>query len=118
MMRGTNSLAGFFTRPGEPIIGIGQYWEWVPRLQRYGRMDSYYANAKSDAMERYPWLMLNRASYGDQAYSKPELTLRTLEKLLGPKWPRVMRTYHQRWRFKHPDAFVEYAAAVARRRRP
>lgn len=104
MMRGTNSFTGFFTKPGEPVIGLGQYWEWVPRLQRYGRMESYYANAKSDAMERYPWLMLNRASYGTQAYSKPELTLRTLERLVGPQWPRVIRTYHQRWRFKHPDA--------------
>jgi hypothetical protein len=104
MMRGTNSFSGFFTHPGEPTIGIGQYWEWVPRLQRYGRMDNYYANAKNDAMERFAWLTLNRSSYGTQAYSKPELTLRTLEMLVGPQWPRVIRTYHQRWRFKHPDA--------------
>jgi len=67
-------------------------------------MDNYYAHAKSDAMERYPWLTLNRPSYGTQAYSKPEVTLRTLEKVFGPVWPKVMRTYHQRWRFKHPDA--------------
>ncbi|HSE49453.1 MAG TPA: M1 family metallopeptidase [Terriglobales bacterium] len=104
MMRDTSSWDGFWAEPGDPYIGLGQYWEWVPRLQRDGRIESYFANAKTDAMERYAWLDMNRASYGTQAYSKPELTLRTLENLLGPQWPRIIRTYHQRWRFKHPDA--------------
>jgi hypothetical protein len=27
-----------------------------------------------------------------------------LEALLGDQWPKVIRTYHQRYRFKHPDA--------------
>lgn len=104
MMRGTNSWKSFWREPGTPYIGIGQYWEWVPRLQRDGRLESYYNHARTDAMERYAWLDLNRASYGTQAYAKPELTLRTLENLLGPQWPRIIRAYHQRWRFRHPDA--------------
>ena len=54
---------------------------------------------------------------GTQAYSKPELTLRTLDNLLGPQWPKIIRTYHQRWRFKHPDAqdFIMTVSEVAGR---
>ena len=55
-------------------------------------------------MERYAWLDLSLASYRVQAYAKPELMLRTLEALLGDSWPRVIRTFQQRWRFRHPDA--------------
>ncbi len=85
-------------------VWIGPFWEWVAEPQKYGRTRSYWNNARTDAMERYAWLTLDRGSYQDQAYSKPELTLRTLEALLGDAWPRVIRAYHQRWRFKHPDA--------------
>ena len=85
-------------------VGIGPYWEWVPTYERYGNVRGYYPNAQTDAMERISYQTLDGSSYGDQAYSKPELTLRTLEGLLGDAWPRAIRTYHQRYRFKHPDA--------------
>jgi len=118
MMRGTSSWRGFWREPGTPYIGLGQYWEWAPRLQRTGNLTRHYSYATTDAMQRYSWQVLNRASYGAQAYSKPELTLRTLENLLGPAWPRVIRTYHQRWRFKHPDAqdFIATVEEVSGRR--
>ncbi len=83
---------------------LGQYFERVPQVQMHAR-DPYYARwASADAMERNAWQMLNASSYGVQAYDKPEYTLMTLESLLGEVWPRVIRTYHQRYRFKHPDA--------------
>ena len=85
-------------------VGVGQYWEWIPLHQRYGRARRYWDNARSDSMQRNAWQTLTRRSYQAQAYSKPELTLHTLESLLGDAWPRVIRTYHQRWRFRHPDA--------------
>ncbi len=84
-------------------IPIGQYWEWVPHYQ-FEPNPFYWKQARTDAMERFAWLDLNRASYGVQAYDKPALTLRTLEGLLGEAWPKVIRTYQLRWRFKHPDA--------------
>ena len=93
-----------FPWKGLANIPVGQYWEWVPLEQKYGREKIYAEEARDDAMERYAWLVLNRASYRVQAYAKPELTLRTLEALLGESWPKVIRTYQQRWRFKHPDA--------------
>ena len=84
-------------------VPIGQYWEWVPEYQ-WQPTSRYWREASTDAMERYAWLDLNRPSYGVQAYDKPALTLRTLEGLLGEAWPKVIRTYQLRFRFKHPDA--------------
>jgi hypothetical protein len=85
-------------------IPIGQYWEWVALNPFRHRLKSYLANAQTDQMERYAWLDLDRASYGDQAYSKPEQTLHTLEALLGDKWWPTIRAYQLRYRWKHPDA--------------
>lgn len=96
-------------------IPLGQYWEWVPLEEKYGRAKIYAEDAQDDAMERYAWLDLNIDSYRVQAYAKPELTLRTLEALLGDAWPKVIRTYQQRWRFRHPDAidFMDTVRAVS-----
>jgi hypothetical protein len=85
-------------------IGVGQYWEWVPRDWYRSRLGGYLEHAQSDPMERFAWQTLDVGSYRDQAYSKPELTLHTLEALLGDSWPKVIRAYQLRWRFKHPDA--------------
>jgi hypothetical protein len=92
-------------------LPLGQYWEWVPLGESYGRAKIYAEDAQDDAMERYAWLDLNIDSYRVQAYAKPELTLRTLEALLGDAWPKVIRTYQQRWRFKHPDA-IDFTGTV------
>jgi len=85
-------------------IAVGQYWEWVPIDPFRSRARRYLENAQTDAMQRPAWMLLHRPSYGDQAYSKPEQTLHTLEALLGDKWWPAIRTYHQRFRFKHPTA--------------
>jgi hypothetical protein len=85
-------------------VGIGQYWEWVPEDPFLSRAGFYSGEARTDTMERYAWLDLSRNSYGDQAYAKPELTLHTLEALLGEKWWPAIRTYQLRYRWKHPDA--------------
>jgi aminopeptidase N len=42
-------------------------------------------------------------SYGINSYPRTGITLRTLERYLGPDtMARVMRVYHQKWRFRHP----------------
>ena len=49
------------------------------------------------------WDYTPPTSYGFYAYMKPELVLRTLENLIGePMMARVMRTFQERWRFRHP----------------
>jgi hypothetical protein len=56
--------------------------------------------------------------YAFNSYSRPALVLRTLARHLGDRtMARVMRTYAERWRFRHPssDDFYRVASEVAGR---
>jgi hypothetical protein len=62
---------------------------------------------------RQPSWTYTPGSYSFYSYTKPELTLRTLEHYLGREtMARVMRTYHERWRFRHPSSDDFYAVAT------
>ena len=51
-------------------------------------------------------------TYGFYAYQKPEIVLRTLENGLGEQtMARVMRTFQERWRFRHPSSDDFFAVA-------
>jgi hypothetical protein len=65
--------------------------------------------ASNDRSARYnrvlatSWDYTPPGVYGFYSYYKPSLALSTLEGYLGEQtMARVMRTYHERWRFKHP----------------
>ena len=61
---------------------------------------------------RQPSWSYTPGSYSFYSYTKPEILLRTLEGLLGEQtMARVMRTYHERWRFRHPNSDDFYAVA-------
>jgi len=65
----------------------------------------------SDRIRQPAWSYAPGA-YGFYSYDKPELALDTLERLLGePLMARVMRTYSERWRFRHPSSDDFYATA-------
>ncbi|MDQ1348673.1 MAG: hypothetical protein QG573_2049 [Acidobacteriota bacterium] len=54
----------------------------------------------------------SRRAYGFNAYARPALMLETLEGMLGGEtMARVMRTYHERYRFGHPRGNDFYAVA-------
>ena len=58
---------------------------------------------KNDVMARKGWEYYE--TYGLNSYTKPALSLITFERYLGEEmWYRVMRTYHHRYRFKHPTS--------------
>ncbi len=58
---------------------------------------------KEDVMVRRGWEY--NGSYGFNSYTKPGMSLVMLERYLGEEWMyRVMRTYHFRYRFKHPTS--------------
>lgn len=58
-----------------------------------------------DPLVRRAWEFYDGSSYSVSSYSRTGVVLRTLEKLLGEKiMARAMRTYHQRWRFRHPHS--------------
>ena len=61
---------------------------------------------------RQPAWTYSPGAYSFYVYVKPELALRTLENLLGREtMARVLRTYHERWRFRHPSSDDFYAVA-------
>jgi hypothetical protein len=62
------------------------------------------------------WTYQDSEDYAFFSYMKPELTLRTLENYLGRQtMARIMRTFQERWRFRHPctDDFFAVANEVA-----
>ncbi len=65
----------------------------------------YVLFAKADNLARMGWQYQDFFSYGVNSYARTGVMLRTLENLLGEEtMARVMRTYQQRWRWKHPAA--------------
>lgn len=56
-----------------------------------------------DPVTTWSWKFYNTASYGANVYARAATLLETLERLLGERtWSRIMRTYHMRYRYKHP----------------
>jgi hypothetical protein len=56
-----------------------------------------------DPVTAWSWRFYNGGSYAANVYMRAATLLRTLGGLLGePTWARVMRTYHMRYRYKHP----------------
>lgn len=76
----------------------------------------YLSGSDLDPTVRRAWEYYSGASYGINSYSKPGLLLTTLQNYLGNETMRkVMRTYVDRWRFRHPKTqdFVSVANDVA-----
>jgi len=71
-----------------------------------------------DQLLRKAWEFLDEESYAANSYSKTAMTLRTLEGVLGSDLvAKIMRTYHERYRFGHPstDDFIATVNEVAGR---
>jgi len=71
-----------------------------------------------DAIARHAWEFGSRESYAYNSYAKTAAMLLQLEAELGSDvMERVLRRYHQRWRFGHPGArdFVAMAEEVSGR---
>lgn len=76
----------------------------------------YLFNAEYDPTVRPAWGYYSGGSYGSNSYSKPGLLLTTLHNYLGRETMlKVMRTYVERWRFKHPQTrdFINVANDVS-----
>jgi hypothetical protein len=68
----------------------------------YNRL-GYITLAAYDPTLRFAWQYYSEGSYGINSYSKPGLLLTTLQNYVGADMMRkVMRTYVDRWRFRHP----------------
>ena len=93
------------------------YGPWIAEAfsLRLGALEAArIGNSAERAFDRIrtPAWGFSPGSYAFNVYSRAELTLRTLEGLVGaPTMARVMRTYHERWRFGHPTSEDFYAVA-------
>jgi len=80
-----------------------------------GEMDTLRATVgafarSKDTIAKPAWMYLGDYSY--YAYMKPAAALRTLQGFLGNQtMARVMRTFHERWRFRHPASADFFAVA-------
>jgi hypothetical protein len=71
-----------------------------------------------DPIVKNSWSFVSGGSYATNVYSKAALTLKTLENFLGEEvMAGIMRTYYERWKFRHPttDDFVAVAEEVSGR---
>ncbi len=71
-----------------------------------------------DPVLTFSWRFYNRGSYGANVYMRAATCLNTLERFLGePTMARVMRTFQEHYRFKHPktEDFVRVVNQVSGR---
>ena len=69
-----------------------------------------------DPVVKNSWDFLSEDSYGQNVFAKAGLVLLMLEKWLGEDaMGRVMRTYFERWKFRHPTSrdFIRVAEEVS-----
>jgi hypothetical protein len=98
-----NVQAPAFPFAGVGRIPLGAYFSCVDEPDFVEERGDYLGDAKADELVRRGWQYLNGASYSVNSYARVAVTLRTLENYLGMEtMARVMRTYHQRWRYRHP----------------
>lgn len=74
------------------------------------------ATAQLDPIVKNSWEFYSSGSYATNTYQKAALTLLTLENYLGQNvMAKIMRTYFERWKFKHPTTkdFIAVAEDVS-----
>ncbi len=74
------------------------------------------ASGKMDPILKNSWEYFSTGSYGINSYSKPGMTLLTLERYLSEEvMLKIMKTYFERWKFKHPTSkdFIAVAEEVS-----
>jgi len=77
---------------------------------------NYMGYPDRDPMARYAWKYFSETSYAINSYYKSATMLVTLEHYLGEEtMRRVLRTYFERWRFRHPTTrdFIAVANEVS-----
>jgi len=76
----------------------------------------YIAFPDLDPVVQNSWDYYSFSSYAVNSYQKPALMLTTLQNYLGKEtMQQIMRTYFERWKFKHPKTqdFIDVANQVS-----
>ena len=92
-LAGTGSSGWPVVAPG---VRLAMLDDALPQMRRSG---------ESDVMARATWQYLDTDSWSLNSYTKPALSLHTLERLVGEDaMTRILRTYARRFRFQHPTS--------------
>jgi hypothetical protein len=86
---------------------------WLAMSRMPNSVERMFDRVRSPA-----WGFSSSNNYGFNSYARTQLTLLTLESIVGPEtMARAMRTYHERFRFRHPasDDFYAVVSEVAGR---
>ena len=94
----------YFGGPGAgSYVGIPHVFDEIDQSRYTTGNLQLRAAGKNDVMARRGWEYYR--TYGLNSYTKPAMSLWQLEHYLGEDTMyRVMRTYHHRFRFKHPTS--------------
>lgn len=96
---------------GEPIFRLPtRVRDWS-----YHRFSLSAYGVQSDPIITPAW-KYRQQSYGFNSYARPALTLKMLERHVGKEtMTRIIKTYFERWRFKHPTSqdFFDVASEVS-----
>ena len=105
------SMERYYGTPGSYIDFLGLKMDGVTFHR-----SSYITSPNLDRVVEKSWLYAP-GQYSRMSYSKPALLLRTLEGIVGQEtMARIMKTYFQEWKFKHPrtENFIAVANRVAK----
>jgi hypothetical protein len=96
--------AGWYDLAGAvPLFGIYGTPRRLSNLANVRR--KFLGRPATDDLAHPAWLYWNEDTYWVNSYQRPGVMLTTLERLIGsPLWPRVMRTYAEEFRFRHPTS--------------
>ncbi len=73
---------------------------------------SVIGSGRFDPIDRISWDFISATSYSLNVYNKAALMMLTLERWVGENvMSRIMKTYYERWKFRHPTTTDFVAAA-------
>ncbi len=91
--------AHFFPGPLRYLVGPLFSMDWDER----DRMRGTPTLRENSPILQTSWKYRTRGDYSRNSYSRPQVTLHALEQLVGEEtMARIMRTYVERWKFRHP----------------
>ncbi|MBN1221846.1 MAG: hypothetical protein JXB23_01265, partial [Candidatus Aminicenantes bacterium] len=101
----------YYAAYGEPFLakkyfGIPVLFKDIKipvELDEYRQISALRRTWNRDPIQRFSWQFMDGESYTTNAYFKPELMLRTLQRYMGmDTFARMIKDYSESWWFEHP----------------